>query len=139
MSMIEKLDVFFNSPIFSNFVLPIISTFIVIFVKMSTKNDIYKSARKEDFALGIDISVVALMIFMTDITKNINNYSSERKTTVVWVTLIYLFLIWALSTLMRKFGWKSEDELKWMWGIIVPNIVGLCLFMFSIFWTGVVI
>ena len=55
----------FGHPYFLQFCVPLIAVSASVFLKYVTRNDAHKSFRKEDLAVGLDISITALIIFIT--------------------------------------------------------------------------
>ena len=128
---------------FLNFVVPLITVFLTVFVKIVSRNDQYYTFKKEDLAIGMDISVTALIIFITSAV----NYAAQANTKtnelinsklvdLPWLILAFVCIIWFVSTIIRKFGWHNKDELNILWGIIIPDFIGIMLLLFVVNWIG---
>ncbi len=57
-----------SAPWFLYLIVPLVTVFLVVFFKLVSRNDKHASLVKEDFAVGLDISITALIVFITDLT-----------------------------------------------------------------------
>jgi hypothetical protein len=138
--MIELL----SNKYFQFFVIPLLTTLLTVFVKIVSRNDRFSSVKKEDFAIGMEIAITAILLLTSDtlkyassINKELNNIQSlsyNKLLTVPWILIVFFIGLWGISTLIRKLGWKSEDDMHWWWGIILPNIFGLISLIFVVNW-----
>lgn len=132
----------FGQSYFLQFLVPLIAVGASIFVKFVTRNDAYKSFRKEDLAVGLDLALTALIIFITassrmasELAANPGNTGLETKLAgVPWIIAAFTVGIWAISTLVRKAGWAGEDSLKPFWGIVVPDVFGVGSLILVVNW-----
>lgn len=132
----------FGKPYFLQFFVPLIAVGASVFLKYVTRNDAHKSFRKEDLAVGLDISVTALLIFIAAGSKMAvqlaaspgNSALQAKLGGVPWIIAVFIIGIWAVSTLVRKAGWDGEDKLKPFWGIIVPDIFGITVLLSVVNW-----
>ena len=120
---------------FKFFVIPLFTTLFAVFVKIVSRNDKFTAFKKEDFAIGLEIAVTAVLLYISDTL----NYASRNKAvnpnsaiqnndkliSVPWILLAFLIGIWGISTLVRKAGWNGEEDMHWWWGIIVPDCFGI--------------
>ena len=135
---------FLANPYFLNFFVPLIAVGLSVFLKYVSRNDRHKAFSKEDLAVGLDLAVTALLIFITDsvfLARNISKPSPpqaliEKAMAIPWLSLIFLLGIWGISTLVRKLGWQEEGKLKIFWGIVVPNFFGILVLIFVVNWIG---
>jgi hypothetical protein len=133
---------FLGNKLFLQFCVPLIAVALSIFLKYVSRNDRHKDFRKEDLAIGLDLSVTALIIFVTASSQVVarvlqnpaDNALATKSMAIPWVLSAYLVGIWGLSTLVRKLGWESEDRLKTFWGIVVPDIYGLSALLVVVDW-----
>ena len=133
---------FLGDEIFIQFGVPLITVALSIFVKYVSRNDRHSGFRKEDLAVGLDMSVTALLIFITGSahianslpTNNPPEYSVQQLASVPWVLMGFLIGMWGISTIVRKLGWEDDDKLKVFWGIIVPGLFGLLTLLFAVNW-----
>ncbi len=138
--MIELL----SNKYFQFFVIPLLTTLLAVFVKIVSRNDKFSTVKKEDFAIGLEIAITAILLLTSDTLKyastiNQNAYkeqslSNDKLLTVPWILLVFFIGLWGISTLIRKMGWKSEDNMDWWWGIILPNMFGLISLIFVVNW-----
>lgn len=133
---------FLANEFFLQFGVPLIAVGLSMFVKLVSRNDIHTPFRKEDLAVGLDLAVTALLLFVTasstiasDLLKQPTNTAlTEKAQSVPWIMAAYLVGIWGVSTIVRKFGWEDEDKLKVSWGIIAPGIFGLLTLFLTVRW-----
>jgi uncharacterized membrane protein YgcG len=104
----------------------------------------YSGFRKEDLAVGLDLAVTALLIFIASsaqIARSIESTPNtseiiEKVATVPWIITAFLVGIWGVSTIVRKVGWENEDRLNIFWGIVVPDLFGIFTLIFVVNWIG---
>ena len=135
--MIEIL----SNTYFKYLVIPLVTTFLVIFVKSASRNDKQAFLEKEDFAFGLEMGVTALLLLLANSVniaqkvvsdENIKILATERLLSMAWVAPILIFGLWGMSTIVRKLGWENEKELKKFWGIILPDIFGLLILIYVV-------
>lgn len=132
----------FGHQYFLQFCVPLIAVAASVFLKYVTRNDIHKSFRKEDLAVGLDLSVTALLIFVAAGSKLAKDLASNpgdavligKSMGVPWILAVFILGIWGISTLVRKLGWEADDHLHKFWGIIVPDVFGLLALIFVVNW-----
>jgi len=139
------------SPYFKYFIVPLFAVGFSVFLKTVSRNDQYTAFKKEDLAIGLEIAVAALIIYITycvtmadQIVSLINSGlnpgllgSLKGKFLVVpWVLTAFVLGIWGMSTLVRRLGWKDQDSLNIFFGIVLPFIYGLLCLIFVINWIG---
>ena len=144
----------FATSYFRNIVIPSVTVFLCVFLKIVSRNDRYKTYKREDFAIGLDLSISALIIFIADSIncaiqlklvselksvpqlETIVNQLNNKLIDVPWIILVFVCSIWFTSTLVRKIGWKNDSELRLFCGIILPNIFGISSLVFVANWIG---
>lgn len=139
-----KFIKFLAEPYFLNFFVPLIAVGLSVFLKYVSRNDRHKAFRKEDLAVGLDLAITALLIFITDSVLVVRAISKptppqtliEKSMAIPWISLAFVLGIWGISTLVRKMGWQEEDNLKVIWGITVPDIFGILTLIFVVNWIG---
>ncbi len=131
-----------GDPFFIQFVVPLITVGLSIFLKFVTRNDQHISFQKEDIAFGIDLSITALLIFIVS-SSNLVRQSLvagasqdilDKVNAIPWILLSVFLGIWAVSTIVRKLGWVGDGKLHIFWGISVPNIFGIIVLLFVVNW-----
>ncbi len=136
---------FLTNNYFIYFIVPLLTTGLSIFVKIVSRNDKYISFKKEDLAIGLETSVTALIILITDtvndllrLKQNTENGDGfvipENILIIPWLLLLIVVVLWGISTIIRKLGWKNENDMNRFWGIILPDILGLGLLIFVVVW-----
>ena len=139
------MEQFFESQLFLYFTLPLVTVVLSVFLKMVSRNDQFSFFKKEDFAIGLEISLSSLIIFLTfcaTIARRIyiNSMSMggeilmKKLLSAPWMILALILGMWGMSTIIRKFGWKSEGKLKWGLGIIIPFLYGILCLYFVVNW-----
>ena len=131
-----------GSPYFLQFGVPLVTVGLSIFIKYVTRNDQHSGFKKEDVAVGLDLAVTALLIFITgssQLTVSLPPTNPppdvvEKLASVPWILMAFIIGIWSVSTVVRKLGWESDDKLKIFWGIVVPDIFGLVVLLFVVNW-----
>jgi hypothetical protein len=146
---------FLTNAIFKFGILPIGSAMLGVAVKYASRNDQYAKFKKEDIAVGLDLALTACLMFVVLTTdKSVQLISTNNALSAMlkhkpidvtalaeiqakaqllsgqiassgWLIAIMFFGLGFLSTLVRKFGWKSETEMKPMVGIAIPLIFGI--------------
>ena len=135
-----------GKPFFLQFMVPLLTVSLTVFLRFVTRNDNHRGFRWDDLAVGLNVSVTALMIFVTDtvatagrILKASNSAvanPTERIVLAPWIILALVIGIWGVSTVVRKLGWRDQDQLKPFWGIVFPDLYGLCALLFVVNWLG---
>lgn len=132
----------FGQPYFLQFCVPLIAVAASVFLKYVTRNDTHSSFKKEDLAVGLDLSVTALLIFVASgsrvaqqLAKDPNNAILVAKSMgVPWILAAFIVGIWCISTVVRKLGWKADEKLHVFWGIVLPDVFGLLTLLFVVNW-----
>jgi len=139
----EKMIELLSNKYFQFLVIPLLTIFLAVFVKYVSKKDEYSRLRKEDFAIGLEISIAAIVLLISNTLKYMSSISlsngvqlmdSNNLLVLPWVILFIVVGLWGISTLIRKKGWKNEDEMTWLCGIILPNIFGLSVLILVVNW-----
>jgi hypothetical protein len=133
---------FLGEPYFLQFGVPLITVCLSIFIKFVTRNDQHRGFKKEDLAVGLDLALTALLIFITSsahLARSIPATNPLQKmldqiASVPWIIMAFIVGIWGISTLVRKLGWEDDDKLKIFWGILLPDIFGIFTLIFVVNW-----
>jgi hypothetical protein len=138
--MLKIITEILSHSYFKDFFLPLLSAMITICVKVVSRKDTFMGFTREDFAIGFDISITALILLLTSATKcatdiklnlqSANAVSDELRDKLAvlpWILFIYVALMWAVSTLVRARGWDTQNNNRptMFWGIIVPDFFGV--------------
>jgi hypothetical protein len=149
------MEEFLISPIFRYLIFPLGTAVLGVAVKYVTRNDQYAKFRKEDVAVGLDLiltAVLMLLVLTTDravalvstnqeLSRVLSHkpidasaasvlqgkalaLSQQQTTSIVLILLMFLSL-WSISTIVRKWGWQSETEMKPVIGIAIPLALGI--------------
>ena len=130
---------FLASGFFLQFCVPLLTVALTVFLRYVTRNDKRVAFKKEDLAVGMDLSVTALVIFIVHATALAKESQSNPDiatslTIVPWFIMVFVIGIWAVSTVVRKRGWERAGKLDLFWGIIIPDVFGLVALLFVVNW-----
>lgn len=131
-----------GSPYFFQFGVPLIAVSLFVLVKFVSRDDKHRGLKKEDLAIGLELTLVAFLIFIVSSAQwvraiGVNNASQEvldKIASVPWIIFVFIVGIWGVSTLVRKLAWGSDDELNLFWGVVVPDAFGLLTLLFVVDW-----
>lgn len=94
-------------------------------------------------AIGMELSVSAMIVFLVGSAQFAGSIPDQpspmmlsKLTALPWVLASLIVGIWGMSTLVRKIGWQRAGRLRVGWGIVVPNLFGLTLLVFSVQWVS---
>jgi len=127
---------------FLQFAVPLIAIILSVFLRFVTRSDFHAPFRKEDLAVGFDLAITALLLLVTSsaaLAKELlrdptNQVYFNKSISIPWLILSYVLGIWAVSTLVRKYGWEGDGRLKPFWGICAPGVFGLILLLITVNW-----
>jgi hypothetical protein len=150
-----SMEEILSNPLFRYAAFPIGSALLGVYVKYVTRNDQYAKFRKEDLAVGLELILTALLLFVaatTDQAIALRTRNQELAAVIAsqpsdltqiaklqtetqaisqrlgrsgWTVLGFIFLLWGGSTLVRKWGWRSSDDLHPVRGIAMPLAAGI--------------
>lgn len=149
------MEELFISPVFRYLIFPLGSTALGIGIKYATKNDQFSGFSKEDLAVGLDLMRTATLMFVilttdkaialvkanTELSRVLSslpinaekayelqgqaqNLSSQFAASG-WLIALMVLALWSVSTIVRKKGWKSKDEMTPFTGIALPLAFGI--------------
>jgi len=149
------VEKFLASATFRYALFPIGSAVLGIAVKCVTRNDQYTAFRKEDVAIGLELMLTACLMFVVlttdralalleatrqlaetlkalplDVSKAATlqlqvETLSGRVALAGWIIALMFLGLWSTSTIVRKWGWKSETDMTRFAGIAVPLVFGI--------------
>jgi uncharacterized membrane protein YgcG len=150
---------FITSTLFLNFIVPLAAVVLSVFVKAVSRDDRQPMFKREDLSVGFELALASLLAFTTqsvsiaqrisaiqgadDAAKAAKQALEAKFTPVPWLLLVWVIGLWALSTLVRKLGWKSSSagtqgnpnmEPTWFIGIVLPLIFGLVCLVIVVNW-----
>lgn len=135
---------FLANPLFLQFFVPLITVAFTIFLKVVSRNDKFNRFKKDDLAVGLEIAVTALILFITETASLAQELSTQTEqampkminklTSAPWLILVFAFGIWGVSSIVRWIGWNNDDDLNIIWGILMPDVFGLFLLFFVVNW-----
>ena len=139
---------FLSSPVFRFLLFPLGSAVLGVGIKYVTRNDNYAKFQKEDLAVGLELLLTACLMFLaltSDRSLQMASVNHDLATALAskdvpkaqelqikvsalsqelaasgWVLLAMFVGLWSVSTIVRKLGWASKDEM-----IIVSGIATL--------------
>lgn len=144
-----------GSAYFRYFVFPIGSAVLGILIKYATRNDQFAKFTKEDVAIGLDLMRTACLMFVVltsdkaialmnmnkrlqlalsstpidqESAANLQAQASQLSDNIAlsgWLVAFMFLGLWGVSTLVRKWGWKSQTEMNAFVGIAIPLGFGI--------------
>ena len=130
-----------SSNYFKFLIVPLVTTFLVIFIKSVSRKDGQRLFKNEDFAFGLEMAVTAILLLLANsstiaqrsvVDENLAAMVNEKLLTIGWVTPLLIFGLWGVSTIIRTMGWKTDTELELKWGILFPNAFGLLVLIYVV-------
>jgi hypothetical protein len=146
---------FLTTPGFKFGVLPIGSAVLGVGVNYISRNDQYAKFKKEDIAVGVNLTMTACVMFVvltTDRAVQLLQLNKDLASALKakpldptaaaqlqdqaqklsaqiadsgWLIALMFLALWSISTLVRKKGWKSATEMDTLVGIAVPLAFGI--------------
>jgi hypothetical protein len=119
-----------------NLGIPIFSVVITTAVKVVSRKDHSLKVTRNDLAVGINLIVTGLIMLLNNAVKLADNAknipadliaaNTANLLNMVVLVLMYCIVAFLISVLIRRYGWKkdNEKELNTFFGVIVPLIVG---------------
>ena len=74
----EKMIELLSNKYFQFLVIPLLTIFLVVFVKYVSKKDQYSKLKKEDFAIGLEIMIASILLLVSDTLKYASSISSSN-------------------------------------------------------------
>lgn len=136
-------------------VFPLLSALAGVLLKCATRNDQYAFFKKEDMAVGPQLMLTAALTFVvvtTDRARALVTANAELKSSLLdkplnasavlrlqgevaaisqkmmgaaYFLLALILVLWGTTTLVKRWGWKSEAELRPLLGIGIPLGIGV--------------
>ncbi len=106
---------------FKFLVIPFVTTFLVIFVRSASRSDNQRFFMKEDFAFGLEMSVTAILLLLSNCVNiackgvsdpDLISSATERLLSLSITASILIFGLWAMSTIVRRIGWEKEISMN---------------------------
>ena len=130
----EYFFIFLSEPLARFVLLPLLIVALGTFVKYTCQNDRHASFNRELFYWGPDLCVSGLLALIVDVSNNIGKLGDNKIygyfSTILILLLISGTLLFVVSLIVRKRGWKESESgwrYSWWGGIIIPNFIGLGL------------
>jgi hypothetical protein len=144
-----------GSSVFRFFAFPVGSAAAGVLLKCVTRNDRYAFFKKEDIAVGPQIMLTAVLMFVLQSSDraralvqmnqaiadalavqppdnakiaSLEGSAQAMSQQLLTATLMIPFLVvglWGVSTIIKRWGWQSEAELKPVVGITIPLLFGV--------------
>lgn len=128
---------FLGSDLFQGIVFPFSSAVLTAGIKYACKNDTHAPLARQDFAVGIDLMLASIFLYVIYMSKEIGSVILDRGVGEVpaedlvalassgWIVLIMFVIIFGVSVFVRKCAWDGNNDLKVVQGVLVPAIIGL--------------
>jgi hypothetical protein len=155
-----SIENFLGSSYFRYGLFPLVSAASGVLLKAATRNDQYALFKKEDMAIGPQLMLTAALTYVvvtTDRARSLievngklaaelkrrtldlvtlNNLQqtsqslSGQITGAGWMLIVLIFGLWGVTTVIKRWGWKSEAEMTPYVGITGPLVLGVLVLMF---------
>lgn len=149
------LEEFISGPWFRYGIFPLVSAVAGILLKCATRNDKYAFFKKEDMAVGPQLMLTAALTFVVVSTDRAHSlvaanaalkealaanaidrarlsalqseaaHLSQKLMGSAWLLLALIVLLWGMTTVVKRWGWKTESELYPVLGIGLPLALGV--------------
>ena len=146
---------FITGDFFKYIMFPFGSAGLGIFIKIVTRNDAYNAFEKEDLAVGLDLMLSGILMYIllaTDFALKLKNAQAalsiiqqnsaslqseiitaqslvlsftEKLSKSGWIIFAMLIALWSVSTIVRKWGWEQQNKLNPITGITIPLSSGV--------------
>jgi hypothetical protein len=145
-----------NIGIIKYFFLPIFIAWFGVYIKISNRNDKWRTFNLEDLAIGPDLMLTSFFSFIVLVLDNqinkvklstISNclgsectdtavshcignhtsYFSDRSQGYVVFIIITLIILIVINPLIRQCGWINKNKMHWFFGIFFPLAIGIIL------------
>lgn len=143
-----------SSPSFRFVYFPIGSVLLGLWVKTVSRNDKFSTMKKEDFAIGLDLWLTAVLLFVVATSERMEVLAKLEKTLAGmpmkpeasvrqvegqiqtisgqvfgsgWLIAMLVLGLWGVSTTVRKFGWRAPDDMNTYIGIAFPLASGVLM------------
>ena len=139
------MEGFLESEWFQVVGITLITVFLGVFIKFSSRNDKHNPKLIEDVAIGFELMTTSIVLLLTylgkkqvmcteDVMELYVRADIHREMAVVFfgVCMCILFLIPGF-TIVRKYGWQGKNKLNFGIGIVYQNIVGLIYLITALF------
>jgi hypothetical protein len=122
---------------FTAFVLPLLVVLVGVFIRVTTRSDHHPAVARADLAVGLDVALSATVAFAVHTVVLAQRVAAgvvgefestrvpEQLISAPWVLLALVFGMWAVSTVVRKFGWRAAGEPTWACGVVLPLVFGM--------------
>jgi hypothetical protein len=141
----------FTSWAFINFAIPAITVIGGVYVKVVSRRTL--SVNRDDFAVGFDIALGALVLFVVKMVNAsrtvihvadaaVRDRFQAQLIAMPWMLLFWIAAFWGMSTVVRQWGWESvggaqpQSERLTFVGVGVPIAFGLASLLLAVLWTG---
>jgi hypothetical protein len=141
-----------SSPYFTFLLFPLGSVLLGVGIKFVSRNDKFASFKKEDVAVGLDLWLTALLLFIVTSSERATRLKrveeefsraavghlptlpklqaqaqaiSDDFMTSGWLMLLMFIGLWGVSTIVRKWGWRAENDMTEVVGIAFPLVSGV--------------
>ena len=149
------LEEFISSAWFRYGIFPVVSALGGILLKCAARNDQYAFFKKEDMAVGPQLMLTSALTFVVVSTDRAHNLVvanaalkqalgavtidrakvtalqtdaanlSQKLMGSAWLLLSLVLLLWGVTTIVKRWGWKTESELHPFLGIGLPLALGV--------------
>jgi hypothetical protein len=155
-----SIEDFLGGSIFRYGVFPLLSAGAGILLRCATRNDQYAFLKKEDTAVGPQLMLTAILTYVvltTDRARDLVEVNrqlsdalkvqpldqskvnalqtgaytlSEHMMSAAWTLVVLIVGLWAVTVIVKRWGWIDEAQLKPTTGIALPLVLGVASLMY---------
>lgn len=155
------MENFITSATFQYCIFPIGSALLSIMIKFATRNDRFTGFKKEDLAVGLELLLGGCLMVVLLTTQQAISLKSTQESLFQelaktptnalivnelqnkiqrlsgklaasgWIIMLMFLCLWSTSTIIRKWGWESDDALSPFLGIAFPLLIGIIVLIIT--------
>ena len=108
---------------------PVVSIILTIIMKISAKPEFLTLGYIDYLDFGFDLSISSVIALLAGI----------KDSTGVWLLLFAFILIMVTSILVNRLGWNKDTKQLRLFGVLLPDFVGIfLLIVVSLYMGGVI-
>lgn len=133
-----------GSGYFKDFIVPLVSVFLTIAIKVVSRRDLFISPTRDDFAIGFDLlttSLILLVMYSSKLAIDLQSKGSlnaefcQKKLQILpWIITLAILFVWGLSSVVRIWGWQNnQNRILKLWpGVIIPLMIGVAALLLTV-------
>ena len=106
---------------------PIITILLTVIIKMSARNQSVDFRGIDFLDFGFDLSISAIVVLLTNV---------RDSNLTAWFMLLFFVVIMIITIIVNRIGWNTREKRINLAGAIIPDIIGIFLFVVAILYVG---